>query len=229
MKKKLLQEEELEWSPVVANNAMNRERIAIGINSYEQDIKLNPINFLLERKKQDYIQWTDLCCGRGNALIQASKYFEDTPLATKLSLIGIDLVDFFSSHQTNILTLNQLSIREWQPDKKSDLISIVHGLHYIGDKLGILLKVIAAIKEDGVFIGNIDLDNIKIKDIPNAKTIISSFFKKNHINYDPKNKILKVEGSKTIASEFIYLGADDKAGPNYTGQPVVNSYYRLKD
>jgi hypothetical protein len=28
-----------------------------------------------------------------------------------------------------------------------------------------------------------------------------------------------------IHLNFEYLGADDQAGPNYTGQPVVNSYY----
>jgi len=26
-------------------------------------------------------------------------------------------------------------------------------------------------------------------------------------------------------SPFRFLGADDTTGPNYTGQPVVNSYY----
>lgn len=60
MTEKLLQEEELEWSPIVANNAMNRERVSIGVNSYERDIQLNPIQFLLEREKQNYLQWTDL-------------------------------------------------------------------------------------------------------------------------------------------------------------------------
>ena len=26
---------------------------------------------------------------------------------------------------------------------------------------------------------------------------------------------------------YRYLGADDRAGPNYTGQPAVDSYYEM--
>ena len=46
MTQNLLNEQALEWSPVVANNTMNRERKATGVNSYEKDIKLNPLVFL---------------------------------------------------------------------------------------------------------------------------------------------------------------------------------------
>jgi len=44
-----------------------------------------------------------------------------------------------------------------------------------------------------------------------------------------KIRKLITSGIKEIdTSMFLYLGADDKAGPNYTGQEVVNSYYALK-
>ncbi len=33
----LLPEDKLQWSPIVANSRMNRERNSSGINSYEQD------------------------------------------------------------------------------------------------------------------------------------------------------------------------------------------------
>jgi len=94
-KDKLLNENELEWSTVVANNTMNRERKATGINSYEKDIKLDPIQFLNEKLVEDKIYWTDLCCGSGNAIIQASKYFENRGIGKKIYLQGIDLVDYF--------------------------------------------------------------------------------------------------------------------------------------
>ena len=34
------------------------------------------------------------------------------------------------------------------------------------------------------------------------------------------------EGRKITTLSYVYLGADDTAGPNYTGQPAVNSHYR---
>ncbi len=43
---KLLTESELIWSPIVANNRMNRKRRASGINSYEKELKFKPETFL---------------------------------------------------------------------------------------------------------------------------------------------------------------------------------------
>jgi len=48
----LLLNDRLELSPIVANNRMNRERNAVGVNSYERDIWLSPIEFLTERSKK---------------------------------------------------------------------------------------------------------------------------------------------------------------------------------
>ena len=132
MKNKLLTKKELEWSPVVANNSMNRERRAYGINSYEKELKLNPISFLTERIQFNDVRWVDLCCGRGNAQIQASNHFNGKEFSNAISLVGMDLVDFFSSYEANnILTLKQMNLNNWIPELKSDLITIVHGLHYI--------------------------------------------------------------------------------------------------
>jgi len=32
-------------------------------------------------------------------------------------------------------------------------------------------------------------------------------------------------GSRAVSLPYRYLGADDQAGANYTGQPAVHSYY----
>ena len=55
---------------------MNRKRKATGINSYEKDIQFHPISFLASKIKQENIHWLDLCCGEGNALIEAARYFQ---------------------------------------------------------------------------------------------------------------------------------------------------------
>ena len=62
----------------------------------------------------------------------------------------------------------------WQPARAFDLITCVHGLHYIGDKLALLARA---------------------------------------------------AGWRVVSFPYDYLGADDRAGPGYTGQPAVHSYY----
>jgi hypothetical protein len=46
----LLSNQNLESSPVVANNRMNRERNAVGINSYEKDIYPSPVEVISKSK-----------------------------------------------------------------------------------------------------------------------------------------------------------------------------------
>ena len=177
MKPQLLNEEELEWSTVVANNSMNRERVATGINSYEKDINLNPIEFIQDRTNEKYIQWTDLCCGRGKALIQVSSHFRDSTIANKLMLRGIDLVEFFDEYQeTKNLSLRKMNLNNWQSEKKCDLITIVHGLHYIGDKIDLIIKSILALKKDGLCVGNLDLNNIEIEGHKSSKKNYTRLF-----------------------------------------------------
>ena len=152
MKPNLLNKNELEWSPIVANNSMNRERIAFGINSYAKEINLNPVDFIEKRNNQSSIHWVDLCCGTGNALIQTANYFKKGAFEKKLSITGIDLVDYFSIYEANpILELQQLNLSDWQPDKNYDLITIIHGLHYIGDKIELILKAGLNFKKRGHF------------------------------------------------------------------------------
>lgn len=231
MKEKLKNDAELQWSPIVANNSMNRKRQAIGVNSYEKDIKLNPIKYISQKlQQQEEFIWLDLCCGEGNALIQAGEHFYQTNQSAKLNFIGIDLVNFFNEVDPSIndmLTLEALNLSDWTPDRAYDLVTIVHGLHYIGDKIGLLLKIAQQLKPDGVVIGNLDINNIKIEGTTNSNKIIKSYFENNGIHYNSRTKIISIEGTQTIPTKFEYLGADDKAGPNYTGQEVVNSFYRF--
>lgn len=70
----LLDHNALEKSVVVANSRMNRERGAVGVNSYEQDVRLNPVAYLLNRLNVcGSTSWLDLCCGRGRALLETAQ------------------------------------------------------------------------------------------------------------------------------------------------------------
>ncbi|MBX2841459.1 MAG: class I SAM-dependent methyltransferase [Flammeovirgaceae bacterium] len=218
-------DDELQWSPVVANNSMNRKRKATGINSYEKDTKFNPISFFEKKLSHKSVKWLDLCCGEGNALIETAKYFQHKSFSYKPQFYGIDLVDFFSKDKPDNVSFQTLNLANWQPSEKYDLITCVHGLHYMGDKLGLIAKASRALTPEGIFIGNLDIKNILISDEKDSSKIIQSHFKKHGIQYNYRTKMLHIDGFSKLNTNFKFKGADDQAGSNYTGQEVVNSYY----
>lgn len=225
---KLKNKQKLEWSSIVANNSMNRKRIAKGINSYERDIQFDPIQFIEEKLVQKNIHWIDLCCGEGNALIQVAKHFEANPKVNNLKISGIDLVDYFNdevNEYKSLIDVQVLNLEYWKPTIKYDLITIVHGLHYVGDKLGLIKKAANALKEDGVLIANLDINHITIQNKKDSVNLLKKYFNKNSIQYNSKTKILKINGTTQINEEFKYIGANDEIGPNYTGQNAVESIY----
>lgn len=210
---------------------MNRKRIAKGINSYEKDIKLDPIHFIEEKLQRDNVHWIDLCCGEGNALIQVAKHFTENNFKNKLRISGIDLVDFYNDDCIKfepMLQIETINLEYWKPKTKYDLITIVHGLHYVGDKLALINKAASSLKKDGLLIANLDINHISIQDNANSEKMIKKYFKNNSIVYNSKTKILRVNGFTQIENKFEYVGANDEIGPNYTGQNAVESIYSLK-
>ncbi len=223
----LLNDQSLANSAIVANNRMNRQRKATGINSYEKDIGLNPIQFLENRITQSAIHWLDLCCGEGNALIETAEYFQKSYPKQSIQFTGIDLVDYFGhTNGVNNLSLKTANLSNWQPSQQYDLITIVHGLHYLGDKIGLIQKAAAALKSDGLLVGNLAIANLTIEEQIPATTLWKKYFKQNEIKYDGRKKLIQIQGTKNLTNVFIYLGANDQAGPNYTGMEVVDSFYR---
>jgi ubiquinone/menaquinone biosynthesis C-methylase UbiE len=158
---KLLSDDELERSAIVANCCMNRERNLTGSNGYAKEVRFNPLDFLKERLAPDKaVVWLDLCCGTGEALIQAARVVQADDL--NVEIVGVDLVGMF--HQPNpgltCLRLVESSLSTWRPDRSFDLITCVHGLHYVGDKLGLIARSASWLVKDGLFVANLDLDNI---------------------------------------------------------------------
>jgi SAM-dependent methyltransferase len=213
----VLDDEGLERSAVVANNAMNRERNLDGVNSYENDLGFRPLDFLQPRKAG--AAWLDLCCGTGRALIQASQR-----ATTGLTLTGVDLVDFFDAHDDSV-TFVTASLREWHPAQDFDLITCVHGLHYVGDKLQALTRALQWLRPDGRFCGHLDLASLKLADGTSLATTARARLRSAGVDYDAKRRLVTCDGPRRLDLGLRYLGADDQAGPNYTGQPAVDSYY----
>jgi ubiquinone/menaquinone biosynthesis C-methylase UbiE len=187
---KLLSEQELVGSSVVANNLMNRQRNASGVNSYEQEIKFKPELYLEERILTDgCVSWLDVCCGEGKALIQAAIYLANHELQDRAELTGVDLVDVFAEIPPHIqcLRFEVGSVVQHIPEGNYDLITCVHGLHYIGDKLKVLREFLLRLKPKGVLLANLDLKNIKINGKSSNQRLIR-IWKQAHIHWNSRSK-----------------------------------------
>jgi SAM-dependent methyltransferase len=226
----LLDDETLERSAVVANCRMNRERVLVGSNGYDKELGLNPLDFLRGRAASGgRSSWLDLCCGSGKALIEATRQVHQEGLGSRIEIVGIDLVGMFAAPDPGLdgLRLVEASLRAWRPEGRFDLITCVHGLHYIGDKLGLIARAASWLREDGQFVANLALDNVKFANEPNPGRRMVAGLRGAGFEYDRRRRLLSCQGRKHPQFPFRYLGADDRAGPNYTGQPAVDSYYEI--
>jgi len=223
-----MDDEALRNSPVVANCAMNRERQLSGSNGYSFELKFDVAAWLESQLKVRSVRWLDVCCGTGTALIEAVRQFDNPGLMNQLSIVGIDLAGHFLRHDLPGLELKKTSIESWHPQPKSkfDLVTCIHGLHYIGDKLETIKKLVNCLSDEGVFWANIDLANLRFASGGPAGRVVLKRLREHGIEYDKDSRLIHCRGDRTIESfGFKYCGADDQAGPNYTGQPAVNSYY----
>ncbi|URN02107.1 class I SAM-dependent methyltransferase [Actinomadura madurae] len=204
----LLDDAALEQSAVVANCAMNRER---RLDGYARELGIDITELAGDR-------WLDLCCGTGRALADAATALPETEIE------GVDLVDHFVP-RANALRLITASVTTWQPDRPSDLITCVHGLHYIGDKLGLLTRAASWLTGDGLLVANFDAGSIRLPDGTPAGRRLNAALRQAGFTYDARRRRISIRGNRTIDLPYLYLGADDQAGPNYTGQPAVHSFY----
>lgn len=228
---KLLTENELIWSPIVANNRMNRKRNASGINSYEKELNFKPEVYLdLRLEQKGHVKWLDLCCGEGNALIQYAHKAAGKAYQEHVTLLGIDLTDQFQpiSPIVNCLRFEVGSLVNWSNNDQYDLITCIHGLHYIGDKLKVLFSSLKAIADQGLFMANLDMNNIKIEGDRNGQ-YLKKLFRENEIEYNGRKKLVICKGPREIRFNLTYMGADDQSGPNYTGQDAVDSHYSITE
>lgn len=226
----MLDDAALASSEIVANSSMNRQRGLAGPNSYSRDLRFDVLGFLRERlRQQGSVAWLDLCCGSGRALIEAGRVLP----RDGVRIIGVDLVPAFDPLPAEISTVRfeAASLSDWTTGSGFDLITCVHGLHYVGDKLGLIARAVSWLREAGRLVAHLDPDNLRFAD-PDcvagqpAGPAVLKLLRRSGMTYDPRTRILSCVGRRLLTPPFDYLGADDAAGPNWTGQPAVNSYYR---
>ncbi|MDP4502805.1 class I SAM-dependent methyltransferase [Nonomuraea turcica] len=210
-------DDELENSPVVANSLMNRER---RLRSYDRELGIDIVNVLGAAPTRP-ARWLDLCCGTANALSEAAALLGDD-----VEIVGVDLVGFFACPPNPPrLHLVTASVAAWRPGTRFDLITCVHGLHYVGDKLGLLARIGDWLTDDGLFVANFDTRGIRLRDGAPAGRRLTADLRAAGLAYDGRTRRIRRTGRASITLPYRYLGADDQAGPNYTGQPAVHSHY----
>lgn len=225
----LLDEGALEDSPVVANSRMNRERELTGTNSYTRELRLDPLEWLQQRIADErQVSWLDLCCGSGRALGQAATSIERAGQSERIRIVGVDLVDMFQpAYSGPVLELRAASLHEWDTGEQFDLITCVHGLHYIGDKLDLVERAAGWLKPDGLFLAHLDLQNLRRDDGAALASALGRRFRRWDLRYHRPSRVLRIEGRRVIRFGYRFCGADDNAGPNFTHQAAVNSFYEL--
>jgi SAM-dependent methyltransferase len=222
----------LESSSVAANCAMNRERQLAGVNSYARELGFNPLHVMRDTAKNLAGQdppaaWLDLCCGTGRALIQAATRLCRDGLAQRTTLAGVDLVDAFDPLPGGLPNLRLVCspVSAWTPALTFDLITCVHGLHYIGDKLAAIARAASWLTPDGQLIADLDLDAIVVLGAPQARRRLARRLREAGFSYDSRKHRITFAGGREVRLPYRYIGADDQAGPGYTGQLAVASYY----
>jgi SAM-dependent methyltransferase len=220
----LLNDDHLAASSVVANCAMNRERQLSGVNSYTKELGFNPLDVLLAgRAEHEPAGWLDLCCGTGRALIQAAERLTHDD---RVDLVGVDLVDAFdprpAGHGPRLFCA---PLPRWRPDRHFDLITCVHGMHYLGDKLALLAAAARWLTQTGRFVADLDLSSIRLATGQPAGRRLATRLRAAGFSYDSRRHRISRTGPGELRLPYRYLGADDHAGANYTGQPAVHSYY----
>ncbi|GAD81618.1 hypothetical protein NCAST_05_00520 [Nocardia asteroides NBRC 15531] len=219
----------LELSGVVANNAMNRGRGLVGVNSYAKELGFDPGGWVVERVRAAPgvgVTWVDVCCGSGRALLEAEERFAREIPDGEVSVIGVDLVDFFAGRpRSSRLRLVTASAVGWEPPGAADLVTCVHGLHYLGDKLGMITAMAGWVAPGGLFVADFDVAEIRAADGTSAGARVTAALRAAGLTYDRRKRRVRGVGPRRPEFGATYLGADDAAGPGYTGQPSVRSYY----
>ena len=199
MSMKWITDQELANSPVVANCRMNRERNLHGTNGYDRDLRFEPLEFLKTVVGQrGQASWLDLCCGTAKALNEAAEVLDSERLP--VTIVGVDLVGALNEPRSERLELIEASLTDWEPTKTFDLITCVHGLHYIGDKLALIARAVSWLSPNGRFAANLDQNNLRLERGNGAR--ILSALRQAGMKYSARGHLIQCEGHRNVHVSF---------------------------
>lgn len=209
----MLDEPALEATATVANNQMNRERRLLGPGGYERELGLDIVGLLA--RSPGRARWLDLACGTGRALLDAEALLPDA------ELVGVDLVDFFWPAPPGSRVQRTVTpLRSFAPEGSFDLVTCVHGLHYVGDKLGTLLRMRSWLRPGGQLAAHLDLDTVRIDGQRAQPALLRSL----GLRWSGRRHLVTAIGPGAPAPAPRFAGAACE-GVTWTGQPGVVSHY----
>ena len=224
----MLNPDDLLSSSVVANAIMNRGRGFSGVNSYGRELRFD-IGAFLERRVRERGEavWLDACCGQGRALLEAGRQFAGTDWGSGVRIAGVDLVGMFEAGDAPNVRLIAGNVAAFKPDAPVDLITCVHGLHCLGDKLGFLESAYAMLEAGGMFLGSLDSQNVRGGE---SRGLVwrqaTAFARRSGVAPDLKSHVLRLDRSEArLDFGLSYAGATVSEKPNYSGITVVDSWY----
>jgi SAM-dependent methyltransferase len=224
---------------ITVNSRMNRGRGFKGVNSYERELRRFDITaFLRERAASGKpINWLDACCGEGRALGEALQLWDNAPepWAACASVWGVDLWPHFAAPPAagDRLRFVPADITAWlaEPDPSPfDLITCIHGLHYLPDKLAFLERAYERLAPEGILLTHLDTANLYFTGEGVTWSSLLRNARKIGVDVTHKNNLLQLRRTAAhldFGSELQQVSASEK--PNYTGMIVVDSWYKPCD
>jgi SAM-dependent methyltransferase len=199
---------------------MNRERELQGSNGYEVELDFALVSWLRQRGAGGRARWLDLCCGSGRALLQAEQQ-----LGPQIELVGVDLVDFFWPRPPGSrVELVVSPLRSFEPQGAPfDLVTCVHGLHYVGDKLGLLRRMASWLAPGGILRAHLDLQHVLLEGRAQPRQLARSL-RQAGFAWSAAAHLVTAQGPSNPAWPWTFAGARPGAA-NFTGQPAVESWY----
>ena len=248
---RILTRDEILRSDIVANSTMNRERGLHGVNSYTRELGFDALAWLMScAEAHGHAAWLDVCCGEGKALAAAAQELGESHRPLNIHLAGVDLVAP-GSHGSRFpgssrmppigdvgpvkpaavqLEFIEADIDSYMPTGAFDLITCVHGLHYLADKLGFLERAYGWLTSGGILVGHLDPANVRSDTMP--RSFWPTAFR--HARHEGaevglKSHRLRIERNASVLDFGAeYVGAGPSETVNYTGITVIDSWYRFK-
>lgn len=230
----LLNDEALLASETVTNGAMNRGRALTGVNSYERELRMDIGAFLARRvEERGQALWYDACCGEGRALREAIALWADQSWASRVQILGVDLWDgFVPVSASGSVRFVAADVTTFDPDTEADLVTCVHGIHYLGDKLAFLERCYACLAPGGVFVGHLDSDSLRFAPDPAVSTWANLLrrTRSGGAAAEYRKHVLRIEkNAATLRFGMLYAGASIAERPNFSGMIGIDSWYRVPD
>jgi len=163
--------------------------------------------------------------------MEAGEQFEAAGWGRQVQIVGVDLVGMFTPEQAANVTLTAADVAAFTLNQPADLITCVHGLHYLGDKLGFLQRAYAMLAPGGMLLGHLDPDNLRgLGAGASVWRQAARHAARGGVVVDFKGHVLRIARTEALLDfGLTFQGATISERPNYTGITVVDSWYTLRE